>query len=208
VNSVTLGTATAVLTGVGADLIPISVSVGNPVLLPASSGAEYSVTTVVGMGKGVGIVSPMADYSGNACGYDGSYAVYQCTTMYYNIKSDSTNYYADDDHVSIQATNDDTHDVVLSSLSLTAGGDGPACNGSGSLSGGHTWNISSPTSGTLYNETPSWSGSYYRISNSFGNFQNVQGTLYWYYRGTLETLGFTYTVPDSEPGWPTGGCSN
>lgn len=202
-----LGVAEAVLTGVGASSIPLTVSVGSPVLLPTTSGAEYSVTTVIGMGQGIGSALS-AVFTGPQCGADGSLSVYQCTTMYYNIKSDTNNFFADDHQDSIQAVNYDPHDAVLSSLSLTAGGSGIQCNGSGSLAGGHTWNIGSPASGTTYYETPSWSGNYYRLDGLLGNFQNVQGTLYWYYRGNPETLTWTYTLPDSESSWPTGGCSN
>ena len=207
-NSATLGAANAVLTGVGASSLPISVTVGSPVLLPASSGAEYSVTTLVGIGQETGAPTAKTQFSGSSCGYDGSYSVYLCTTMYYNIKSDSFNYFADNHQDAIQATNDDPSSAVLSSLSLTTGGDGIACTGSGSLSGGQTWNISSPTSGTSYYETPSWSGTYYRLSSTYGNFQNAQGTLHWYYRGNAETLNMTFTLPDSQSGWPTGGCTN
>lgn len=196
------------LTGVGASSIPMTVSVGAPVLLPASSGAEYSVTTVVAMGQGVGAIQPETQYSGDACGYDGSDAVYECTTMYYNIKSDSTNYFADDHQDSIQAINYDSHDAVLSSLSLTAGGAGTACNGNGFLDSEQSWNITSPTSGTTYYETPSWSGNYYKLAGYVSMFQSVQGTLYWDYRGNAEQLEFTYTLPQTESGWPTGGCSN
>lgn len=207
-NPVTLGKADAVLTGVGASSIPIAVWVNNPVLLQTSSGAEYSVTTVVGMGQSAGTIQAKTEFNAAACGYDGSYAVYQCTTMYYNIKSDAYNYFADDHQDSIRAINYDTTDVVLSSLSLSTGGDGPQCNGTGGLSGGQSWNINSPSSGTTYYETPSWSGNYYRLAGANGNFQNVQGTLNWSYRGNAEHLSFTYTLPDSESAWPTGGCSN
>jgi len=209
-NPATVGLANAVITGVGAGSIPISVLVGNPIRLPTVSGAEYSVTTVVGMGQRALTVSPMTQFSGPACGYDGSYAVYQCTTMYYNIKSDSSNvYFADNHQDSIAATNYDPTDVVLSSLTLATGGNGRACNGSGSLNGGATWNISSPTSGTTYNETPSWSGNYYSLTDIVaGTNQSVTGTLHWSYRGTPETLAMTYSLPDSMSSWPTGGCSN
>ncbi|GEM_PF-3112594 len=205
-NPAVLGEANAVLTGVGASSIPITVWVENPVLLPFSSGAEFSVTAVVAMGQVAGAIQPKAQFSGDACGYDGSYSVFECVTMYYNIKSDAWNYYADDSQVSIKPVNYDTHDAVLSSLSLTAGGSGYACTGSGHLAGGQTWNISSPSSGTTYYRTPSWSGNYYVLNSSSGAFQNVQGTLYWYYRGNAEQLKFTYSLPDSESGWPTGGC--
>ncbi len=207
-NPSTLGTASAVLNGLGASSIPMSVFVGNPVPMPASSGDEYSVTTVVGLGRGSGAVSPMTQYSGSSCGYDGSYAVYLCTSMYYNIKSDSSFYFADNHQDSIQATNYDTGSAVLSSLSLTAGGFGPACTGNGFLSGGQTWNIGSPMSGSTYYETPSWSGTYYRLVSTYADFQNAQGTLHWYYRGNPETLNMTFTLPDSQAGWPTGGCTN
>lgn len=201
----TLGIANAVVTGVGASSIPITVSVGNPVQLPASSGAEYSVTTVVGMGQITAAQLRKPAFSGNVCGSDSSYAVYQCTTMYYSIKSDSSNFYADDQQVSIQATNNDPGSAGFASASLAAGVSGAKCGGGG-LSNLQTWNISLPTSGTTYNRTPSWSGGYYRLSNAYSSSQGVTGTLHWVYRGNAETLAFTYTLPDSEPGWPTGGC--
>jgi hypothetical protein len=207
-SSSTSGQAEAVLTGVDAGSIPMTVSLGDPVVVATSSGSEYSVTAVVGLGQSNNEVRPMTQFSGNACGYDGSISVYECVTMYYNIKSDSSIWFADDHQDSIQAINYDTHDAVLSSLSLTTGGSGEACNGTGELQGGQTWNIGTPTSGTVYYKTPSFSGNYYRIWNEFVNFENVQGTLNWHYKGNAEQLSFTYTLPDHEAGWPTGGCSN
>lgn len=209
-NPATVGVANAVLAGAGASSIPMTVSVSNPVPLPASSGAEYGVTITVGMGKRTGTLMSRTQFSGSGCGYDGSYSVYQCTTMYYNIKSDSSNlYFADNHQDSIQATNDDPTSAVLSSLTLRTGGTGFACNGSGSLSGGQTWNIGSPTSGTVYTETPSWSGNYYSLTNVVdGTNQDVVGTLHWYYRGNAETLVMSYILPNSMPSWPTGGCAN
>lgn len=209
-NSETDGVANAVMTGVGASSIPMTVSVGSPIALPTSSGAEFSVTITVGIGNRSGTRKAHTQFSGLGCGYDGSYAVYQCTTMYYYIKSDSTPVYFADNHTdSIEAINYDPTSAVLSSLTLKTGGLGRACNGSGSLNGGEAWTINSPTSGTPYYETPSWSGNYYSLTNIVdGTNQNVVGTLNWYYRGNPETLVMSYILPNSMPSWPTGGCSN
>ena len=209
-NPSSQGVAVAVVTGVNASSIPISISVGNPVPLSAPSGAEYSVTAVVGMGQKTDSIQPKSEFSGDTCGYDGSYAVYECVTMYYNIKSNTYNWFADNVQDSVEATNEDPHDVVLSNLLLTTGGDGWACSGSSILDGSESWNFSSPSSGTAYSKSPSWTGNYYLLDNSYGEgpFQNVQGTLTWDYRGNVEHLMFTYTLPNSESGWPQGGCSN
>jgi hypothetical protein len=201
------GAASAVITGPDASSIPLSISIGATVQLP-NSDAQYSITAVVAMGQETQLARPMSQFNGDTCGYDGSNAVYECVTMYYNIKSDAYDFFADNVQDSIAATNEDPHDVVLSSLSMTTGGNGIACSGSGTLSGGETWNISSPSSGTAYYRTASWSGNYYRINSELSDFQNVQGTLYWYYRGNAEQLKFTYTLPDSQGGWPHGGCTN
>ncbi len=200
------GEANVVMTGVGAESIPFNVSIGSPTWLPTTSGTEYSITAIVGLVQ-TGSIQPMSEYSGNSCGYDGSYSVYECVTMYFNIKSDAYYYFADNAQDSIQAINEDPHDVVLSTLSMTTGGIGKACNGSADLDSSQTWNFTSPSSGTTYNESPSWSGNYYEIFSGLTEFQDVTGTLHWYYRGNAESLVLSYTVPDSEPGWPTGGCS-
>jgi hypothetical protein len=206
-DSTSFGTASAVVTGVDASSIPISISIGNPVQLPSTSGAAYSITTTVGMGQESESIRPKAQFNGNSCGWDGSYVVYECVTMYFNIKSDAYYFFADNAQDSIYATNYDPHDVVLASLSLKTGGSGLECNNGAPLNGSETWNISSPTSGNVYYRTPSWAGNYYRIINEDGNFQNVQGTLNWDYRGNVEKLMFTFTLPDSEGSWPHGGCS-
>ncbi len=168
-SSPTFGQGTATLSGIGASSMPISTEIGTPAVVPSSNGTIYAVSALVAAGAAASTLYPSAQYSGGACGWDGlDDTVYECVTMYYNIKSDTANYFADDAQVSDEAVNGDPHDAVLTKTSLTTGGVGTPCNSGSELDGGQTWNINSPSSGTTYYETPSWAGNYYRLSSSAG----------------------------------------
>jgi hypothetical protein len=214
-GTVDTGIAAVVNTSSNGGAVPVGVSVSSPTLVANSGGNLYSVNVGVEVGSATSASAELrahSQFNGGTCGYDGSYAVHLCVTMYYNIKNDSNYYFADDVQVSGNATNEDPSDVVLHDLNLQAGGYGPACNGSGFLEPPtvpENWDIGVPTSGTTYNRYPSWAGNYYRLESGYSDVQNTNLTLKWYYRGNLQTTEMSYQLPDSNSGWPlNGGCSN
>lgn len=199
----------ASLTG-SADMGPILISSSAPIAVNSSNGTYLSQSVAFGVGPETD-VHPNATYQDTGCADDDTYSVEVCLVINFNIKSDSYNYFADNEEDGFEAINLDSHDVVLESLSMSAGGYGEACNGGGFLeppTTPETWSKTSPVSGTTYNEIPSWHGNYYRLYSDGNNIQSTSATLDWDYRSSPEVFDTSFQLPDSGTGWPMGGCSN
>lgn len=200
------GLVSASLAGVDAAAIPITMYSSTPVFLAGSN--NYQVTFGFGLGANLSGAHLERKFSGMTCGQDGAVAINLCVTLNYGVLSDGTFYFANNQSDSIKGTLLDPHSATLSSEILTTGGFGLICNGVGFLSDSETWTIASPGSGVSYSRQPRWAGNHYRIASGLSNLQSVQGQLNWYYRGNPEVFKMNYVIPDSEPSWPSGGCTN
>jgi hypothetical protein len=122
--------------------MPVEVSVSQPISVQLPSGPGLAVNVMVAAGNRSGLLAPATQFNNRNCGYDGSYSVYECLTMYYNIKNGATYFYGDVEQYSDVVINEDPTSVVLSNLTMQAGVAGTDCNGGGS-NGGQTqpWNL-------------------------------------------------------------------
>lgn len=148
---------------------------------------------------------PFAQFNDGTCSSDGSLSVQACVTMYYNIKNDRYNFYADVEYYTSRWSRYDST-ARLQDGRVTGRAVGYVCKAPPLPTSSNTWDHQYPTGGATYTDTPSWHGKYVRISSPGWNGQSLTGTLYWSHGTSQFSLNASYTLPN-DGGWPHyGGC--